>query len=109
MICLLTLAILSVVVGKGLQHDFSVFEDSRLLLHPDALLLADSGYQGLHKHHQNSTLPVKKNKANLCRQKTKPIIRRYQNSVFSLNMSITDAKSSGLSKMFIGASISITR
>ena len=62
MICLLTLAILSVVVGKGQPHDFSVFKDSRLLLHPDALLLADSGYQGLHKHPQNSTLPVKKNK-----------------------------------------------
>jgi hypothetical protein len=50
------------VVGKGQQHDFSVFKDSRLLLHPDALLLADSGYQGMHKHHQNSTLPVKKKK-----------------------------------------------
>jgi hypothetical protein len=39
---MLTLAILSVVVAKGKQHDFSVFKDSRLLLHPDALLLADS-------------------------------------------------------------------
>jgi len=61
-ICLLTLAILSVVVAKGQQHDFSDFKDSRLLLHPDALLLTDSGYQGLHKHHQNSTLPIKKKK-----------------------------------------------
>jgi hypothetical protein len=50
------------VEGKGQQHDFSVFKDSRLLLHPDALLLADSGYQGMHKHHQNSTLPVNKKK-----------------------------------------------
>ncbi|MFA5925275.1 MAG: hypothetical protein WC856_29055, partial [Methylococcaceae bacterium] len=31
-ICVLTLAILSLVVGKGQQHDFSVFKDSRLLL-----------------------------------------------------------------------------
>jgi len=61
-ICTLTLAILSVVVGKGQQHDFSVFKDKRLLLHPDARLLADSGYQGMHKYHQNSTLPVKKKK-----------------------------------------------
>jgi len=61
-ICVLTLAILSLVVGKDRQHDFSVFKDSRLLLHPDALLLVDSGYQGMHKHHQNSTLPVKKKK-----------------------------------------------
>ncbi|WP_340123094.1 transposase family protein [Methylobacter svalbardensis] len=36
--------------------------NSRLLLHPDVLLLADSGYQGIHKHHQSSTLPVKKKK-----------------------------------------------
>jgi len=64
-ICLLTLAILSVVVGKGQQHDFSDFKDSRLLLHPDALLLADSGYQGLHKHHKNTTLPVKNKKGQL--------------------------------------------
>nr|WP_243220550.1 transposase family protein [Methylobacter sp. S3L5C] len=56
------MAILSVVTGKGQQHDFSIFKDSRLLLHPDALLLADSGYQGIKKHHQNSTLPVKKKK-----------------------------------------------
>jgi hypothetical protein len=49
-------------MGKGQQHGFSVFKDGRLLLYPDALLLADSGYQGMHKHHQNSTLPVKKKK-----------------------------------------------
>jgi hypothetical protein len=61
-ICVLTLAIRSLVVGKGQQHDFSIFKDSRLLLHPDALLLADSGHQGMHKHHQKSTLPVKNNK-----------------------------------------------
>ncbi|MDP1595029.1 MAG: transposase family protein [Gallionella sp.] len=61
-ICALTLTILSVVLGKGQQHDFSVFKDSRLLLHPDARLLADSGYQGMHQHHQNSTLPIKKKK-----------------------------------------------
>jgi|GEM_PF-3300310 len=42
-ICALPLAILSLMVGKGRQHDFSVFKDSRLLLHRDALLLADSG------------------------------------------------------------------
>lgn len=61
-ICLLTLTIFSVVVDKGRHHDFSIFKGSRLVLHPDALLLADSGYQGLHKHHQNSTLPIKKKK-----------------------------------------------
>ncbi|WP_346222577.1 transposase family protein [Methylovulum psychrotolerans] len=62
MICALTLSILSVVVGKGSQHDFSVFKGCRLLLHPDALLLADSGYQRMHGLHQNSVLPIKKQK-----------------------------------------------
>ena len=62
MICVLTLSILSVVTAKGQQHDFSVFKNSRLLLHPDVLLLVDSGYQGIHKYHPNSTLPVKKKK-----------------------------------------------
>lgn len=61
-ICALTLAILSLEVGKGRQHDFSVFKDNRLLLHPDARLLADSGYQRMHKYHQNSTLQIKKKK-----------------------------------------------
>jgi hypothetical protein len=56
------LTIFSVTVAKGRQHDFAVFKDSRLLLHPDAMLLADSGYQGIDKYHQNSTLPVKKKK-----------------------------------------------
>ncbi len=107
-ICLFTLAIFP---WWWVKAGSMIFQSSktRLLLHPDALLLADSGYQGIHKHHQNTTPPVKKKKANRFRQQTKPIIRLYQNSVFSLNMSIADAKSSGLSKMFIGASISLTR
>ena len=71
---------------------FRSLKTAAYLLHPDALLLADSGYQGLHKHHQNVTLPVKKKKAKPFRLKTKPIIRRYQNSMFSLSMSIADAK-----------------
>lgn len=58
----LTRTILLVEVGKGRQHDFSVFKDKLLLLNPDARLLADSGYQGMHKYHQNSTLSVKKKK-----------------------------------------------
>jgi hypothetical protein len=49
-------------VGKGHQHDFSVFKDSHLLLNPEALLLADSGYQGIHKYHPNSIIPIKKKK-----------------------------------------------
>ena len=107
-ICVLTPAILCVVMGKGQQHDFSVFKDCRLLLHPDALLLADSGYQKMHKHHQNSTLPVKKKKGQSRRRKTRDIIRYYRNSVFSLNMLTADVRFLELSKMFIEVSTRIT-
>lgn len=61
-ICALTLRILSVVMGKGRQHDFALFKASRLLLDPNSQLLADSGYQGIVKYHEKSTIPFKKKK-----------------------------------------------
>ena len=61
-ICALTLQILGVVTGKGRQHDFAVFKASRVLLNPNVLLLADSGYQGIAKYHKESTIPFKKKK-----------------------------------------------
>ena len=30
------------------------------MIHPDSELLADSGYQGLNKYHENSVIPMKK-------------------------------------------------
>ncbi len=53
------------MTAKGRQHDFSLFKESRPLIHPDSLLLADSGYQGIEKHHKNSEIPIKKKKG-LC-------------------------------------------
>ena len=61
-ICALTLQILSVVIGKGRQHDFTLFKASRLLLNPDTQLLADSGYQGIVHYHATSTIPFKNKK-----------------------------------------------
>jgi hypothetical protein len=61
-ICALTLRILSVVMGKGRQHDFALFKASRLLLDPNSELLADSGYQGIVEYHLKSTIPFKKKK-----------------------------------------------
>ena len=54
--------IMSVVCGKGRQHDFTIFKINRVFIHPGSLFLADSGYQGLQKHHKNTTLPIKKKK-----------------------------------------------
>ncbi|MDQ7004825.1 MAG: transposase [Ghiorsea sp.] len=47
MACATTGKVLSVVCAKGKKHDFSVFKESRLPIHPNSKLLADSGYQGL--------------------------------------------------------------
>jgi len=54
--------ILSVDCAKGKQHDFSIFKESDVRIHPDSELLADSGYQGLNKFHKNSIIPLKKKK-----------------------------------------------
>jgi len=54
--------ILSVDCAKGKQHDFSIFKESDILIHPNSELLADSGYQGLNKYHENSVIPMKKKK-----------------------------------------------
>ncbi|MDQ7004101.1 MAG: transposase family protein [Ghiorsea sp.] len=60
--CATTGKVLSVVCAKGKKHDFSVFKESRLPIHPNSKLLADSGYQGLKKYHDNSMTPIKKQK-----------------------------------------------
>ena len=54
--------ILSVDCAKGKQHDFSIFKESKILLPQNSELLADAGYQGLNKYHENSTIPIKKKK-----------------------------------------------
>jgi transposase len=48
--------------AKGRQHDFSLKKASHVLIPKDSQLLADSGYQGLNKYHNNSILPIKKKK-----------------------------------------------
>jgi transposase len=44
------------------MHDFRLFIQNRLALLPQTQCLADSGYLGLTKQHDNSRLPHKKNK-----------------------------------------------
>ncbi len=43
-------------------HDFKLFGQSRLAMHPQTECLADSGCLGLKKSHVNSRLPAKKSK-----------------------------------------------
>lgn len=44
------------------MHDFALFKKYRLKIHPNITILADLGFLGLHKYHQNSILPFKKSK-----------------------------------------------
>lgn len=46
----------------GKTADFALFKRSKVVFVALLLCLADSGYQGLHKKHQNSLTPKKKSK-----------------------------------------------
>lgn len=50
--------------SNGKRHDFRLFKESGVHIHPDIKSLTDTGYQGIHKLHQNSELPKKKSKKN---------------------------------------------
>jgi DDE superfamily endonuclease len=54
--------ILATAFGKGSQHDFQLFKDSRSVIAQTTCTLADTGYQGLSKIHPNSHTPAKKTK-----------------------------------------------
>ena len=54
--------ILTVCAEKGHVHDFKIFKENLYFIHPDLLILADSGYQGIEKIHENSWIPIKKKK-----------------------------------------------
>lgn len=44
------------------MHDFKLFKKSNLKVKPKTLILADSGYQGIHQIHRNAQIPKKKSK-----------------------------------------------
>lgn len=46
--------------GKGREHDFRIFKNSRVRLREDIECLGDKGYQGIQKLHNNSRIPKKK-------------------------------------------------
>ena len=50
--------------SNGKRHDFRLFKESKLRIHPKTKTLTDTGYQGIHKIHANSALPKKKSKKN---------------------------------------------
>jgi IS5 family transposase len=46
--------------GKGRQHDFRIFKNSRVKVIERIQVLADKGYQGIGRYHTNSYIPHKK-------------------------------------------------
>lgn len=46
--------------GKGKEHDFRIFQNSKLRLREDIECLGDKGYQGIQKLHTKSRIPKKK-------------------------------------------------
>lgn len=54
--------IICIKVGKGRRHDFHLFKTSKVRIKETIKLLADSGYQGIKKMHNNSELPKRNTK-----------------------------------------------
>jgi IS5 family transposase len=46
--------------GKGREHDFRIFKNSKVRLTQNIECLGDKGYQGIQKLHSNSRIPKKK-------------------------------------------------
>jgi hypothetical protein len=77
-------------VGK--LHDFKLFVQSRLALRPQTQCLADSGYLGLKKHHDNSRLPDKKSKLHPLTQAQKVGNRQLSSERFVIEHIIRSVK-----------------
>ena len=49
---------------NGKRHDFRLFKESGVHIHPKTKSLTDSGYQGIQELHKNSEMPKKRTKKN---------------------------------------------
>jgi hypothetical protein len=54
--------IICTAFSEGKTHDFSLFKKSKIGMNEELELLADKGYQGIKKIHNNSRTPIKKTK-----------------------------------------------
>jgi IS5 family transposase len=52
--------IICTAYGKGREHDFRIYKNSKIALPLEKELLGDKGYQGIQKLHANSPTPKKK-------------------------------------------------
>jgi len=56
--------IICTAFANGKKHNFRLFKESKIYIHPDLTLITDTGYQGLQKLHKRTLLPKKKTKKN---------------------------------------------
>jgi hypothetical protein len=55
-------SIMCISIDKGRRHDFRIYKESNVHIHPKTELLADIGYQGIQKIHSNTIKPIKDTK-----------------------------------------------
>ena len=48
--------------SNGKRHDFRVFKESKVDIHPEITTITDTGYQGIQKIHSKSKIPRKRTK-----------------------------------------------
>lgn len=54
--------IICTAFSNGKRHDFRLFKESGLHIHPKIKVITDTGYLGLQKIHANTILPKKRSK-----------------------------------------------
>lgn len=68
--------IICTAFSNGKRHDFRLFKESEIHIHPGILALTDSGYLGLQKLHAKTQMPKKKSKKNPLTKEEKKINKR---------------------------------
>lgn len=76
--------IICVQMDKGRKHDFRVFKESKVHIHPHIKVQTDSGYQGIRNYHGNSELPYKRSKKKVLTTEQK----RYNRAVSSSRVQV---------------------
>jgi hypothetical protein len=56
--------IICTAFARGKRHDFRLFKESKIQIHPAISVVTDTGYQGLQKIHAKTEMPKKKSKKN---------------------------------------------
>ena len=87
-----TKRILATAFSEGKLHDFKLLGKSRLAMLPATRCLADSGYQGLTKLHDNSQTPYKRDKRHPLTQEQREHNRQLSRERFVIEHIIRSLK-----------------